>query len=121
MCAAPVANAPASAPHAWSECAVSGPRGLAGIKTYCLQYLAMHPSSTLRVPCPICRTDYRIVSKPAASASSIRELLRFTSTDRELLLRHCRYFLLVLPLLASTFLAWRWMYECVRMLKLRLL
>ena len=29
----------------------------AGLTTYCLQYLAMNPSSSLRVPCPICRSD----------------------------------------------------------------
>ena len=39
-----------------------------------------------------------------------RQLLRWTNTDRELLQRHCRYLLLVAPLLASTALAWKWMY-----------
>jgi len=84
------------------------------LKTYCLQYLAMHPSPSLRVPCPICRTDYQIVPRTnrdlAMSPMTWRQLLRWTNTDRELLQRHCRYLLLVAPLLASTVLAWRWMY-----------
>ena len=95
---------------------LTNPRGplTAGLKTYCLQYLAMNPSSSLRVPCPICRSDYRIVPRGGSTDLAVtwRQLLRCTSTDRELLQRHCRYFLLVAPLLASTILAWRWMYEC---------
>ena len=83
------------------------------IKTYCLQYLAIHPSPELRVPCPICRSDYQIVPRGALrlDRAGWRALLRFTSTDRELLLRHCRYVLLIAPLLASTVLAWRWVYD----------
>jgi hypothetical protein len=74
----------------------------------------MHPSTSLRVPCPICRTDYQIVPRThrdlAMSPMTWRQLLRWTNTDRELVQRHCRYLLLVAPLLASTVLAWRWMY-----------
>lgn len=74
----------------------------------------MHPSTSLRVPCPICRTVYQIVPRThrdlAMSPMTWRQLLRWTNTDRELLQRHCRYLLLVAPLLASTILAWRWMY-----------
>ena len=74
----------------------------------------MHPSTSLSVPCPICRTEYQIVPRTprdlAMSPMTWRQLLRWTNTDRELLQRHCRYLLLVAPLLASTALAWKWMY-----------
>ena len=33
------------------------------VKDYCLTHLAMHPSPELRVACPICRSDYRIVPR----------------------------------------------------------
>lgn len=80
------------------------------LKTYCLQHLASHPSATLSVSCPICRSPYSIVPRQVGFNAPWRELLRCTSTDQQLLLRHCRFALLVLPLITTTTLAWCWLF-----------
>jgi len=80
------------------------------LKTYCLQYLATHAANapSLRVACPICRSDYQITARGTSSAGW-RDLLRWSSTDRQLLLRHARFFFLVAPLVASWVLAFSWL------------
>lgn len=80
------------------------------LKSYCLQHLAQNPSPSLHVACPICKAVYRIT--PRAERPGLlgwRELVQFTSTDRQLLLRHFRFFFLVVPLLGSTILGWVWL------------
>ena len=74
------------------------------MKQYCLQYLAAHAanSPSLRVACPICRTDYQITARGSLSAGW-RDLLRWSSTDQQLLLRHARFFFLVAPLFVLVF------------------
>ena len=82
------------------------------MKTYCLQHLATHAanSPSLRVSCPICRTDYQIsASGPTSPAFSWSEVLRWSATDQQLLLRHARFFFLVAPLAGSSLLAWSWL------------
>ena len=80
-----------------------------------MQYLAAHAanSPSLRVACPICRTDYQIEPSKKAGASSLvsgwRELFGWSSTDQQLLLRHARFFFLVAPLIGSSLLAWTWL------------
>ena len=85
------------------------------LKAYCLQFLANNESSvpSLEVACPICKTPYNIVKTTAASGASgsWREMLRWTSTDRSMLLRHARFFFLVMPLIGSSALAWCWLVE----------
>ena len=60
------------------------------LKTYCLQFLAANTanSPTLRVACPICKTEYQITSRSDGPVSSWRELFRFSSTDTQLLYAH---------------------------------
>lgn len=79
------------------------------LETYCLQSLARRPSSTLSVSCPICLAEYRIVERDAAATLPWRDLLRVASTDQQLLLRHCHFLLLLLPLLVSCLLTWTWL------------
>ena len=88
------------------------------LKTYCLQHLANHEISVdqggLRVPCPICKTEYKIVSRAGGQGgrpSSWRELFQWTSTDWQLFLRHARFFVLVAPLICSCALAWGWLAQ----------
>lgn len=73
------------------------------LNTYCLRTLAdnEHRQHDLDVCCPICRGKY-IIEREASSVASWRELVRCTSTDWQLLLRHCRFFLLILPVSLST-------------------
>lgn len=86
------------------------------LKTYCLQFLASRSSSSssLNVPCPICRTDYQITAtadQPSSSATSWRDIFRFSGTDQQLLLRHLRFFFLVAPLMGTSCMAWVWLYD----------
>ncbi|KAL1508557.1 hypothetical protein AB1Y20_004656 [Prymnesium parvum] len=81
------------------------------LKAYCLQTLSDHEyrQPELSVRCPICRGGYTI-EREAFDAPSWHELLRCTSTDRPLLLRHCRFCLLLLPLLVTSALSWWWLW-----------
>ncbi|KAL3930751.1 MAG: hypothetical protein SGPRY_001406 [Prymnesium sp.] len=81
------------------------------LNTYCLRTLAdnEHRQHDLDVCCPICRGKY-VIEREASSVASWRELVRCTSTDWQLLLRHCRFFLLILPLLVTSTLSWCWLY-----------
>ena len=60
------------------------------LKQFCLEKLAANQQrqTDLSVCCPICRGQYTI-ERQCAGAAPWRELLRITSTDRQLLLRHC--------------------------------
>ena len=80
------------------------------VKHYCVNYLSTHSPQSLRVPCPICRSEYRIVRSERVAARERRhELWAFQPTDAKLLLRHCRFALLLAPLLVSAVLSWRWL------------
>lgn len=60
----------------------------AGLKTYCLQFLASNHSAnspSLQVACPICRKEYKITAQHDSSTASWRELFRWSSTDHQLL------------------------------------
>ena len=82
----------------------------AGLKSYCLQFLATNAAnaSTLNVACPICRTPYQITTRGSV-VTGWRELLRWSATDRQLLLRHARFFFLAAPLIVSSALTWTWL------------
>lgn len=80
------------------------------LKTYCLQALAANPVSALKVGCPICKSEYTIVPREGRRRMQTwRELFAVTSTDRQLVLRHCRFFLLAAPLVLSTLICWAWL------------
>jgi len=80
------------------------------LKSYCLQFLATNAAnaSTLNVACPICRTPYQITTRGSV-VTGWRELLRWSATDRQLLLRHARFFFLAAPLIVSSALTWTWL------------
>jgi len=81
------------------------------VKEYCLQHLSSREptSRDLMVVCPICKTLYNITETPKSSSSqgtsTWRDLTQWT-TDRQLLLRHVRFLLLVMPVVCSALVTW---------------
>lgn len=82
------------------------------LKTYCLEHLASNAASSpsLRVACPICCTDYQITTRGGTlPLSGWRDMMAWTKTDSQLLLRHARFFFLIAPLVGSSLIAWSWL------------
>jgi len=102
------------------------------VKTYCLQHLAHHEptSRELTVACPICKSKYNIaehddsaplspaardggnsVAQAASGSDGTWNELTQWSVDRQFLLRHTRFALLIAPLIGSSLIAWAWLID----------